>query len=133
MHVRSSVVSEALESAQRSWTHLVQMSARYVSGTLVGYEPLSRQAYVASCDLRTLSQSMDWAFMGEQEQVLRLNEAGQALFERAQENEKAHASGALARSGAYFDDLLDEDDLFPSGALADRLGPDAPVSEAHLN
>lgn len=114
------ILQSAQDAAQQSWAKLVQMSAHYASGTLVGYEMLSRQAYLASYDIKTLAQSMDWARMGSQEHVLRLLDAGAAVFERAAENENAHRVGALARSQAFFDDLLDAQDMLASLILVPR-------------
>lgn len=133
MHrIQTLVVETALVSAQQSWANLIQMGNHYVSGTLIGYEPLSRQAHLASCDLKTLSQSMDWACFGEPELILRLAEAGMNVFDRAMDNEQANATGALARSQVYFDDLLDADDLSALNVMVQRPTAESPDTPKQL-
>jgi len=119
-HASHEVARHSLAAAQNAWMRLQSLTGAYAAGTTGEYASLSRQAYLASNDLRTLAQTLDWARLGPRQTVLELAGSAQALFDRAMEHESAHRQGALSRAAAFFDDLLDPGDLDSDTLLARR-------------
>ena len=121
---------DALVQASRSQAHLNQLSSAYTSGMLMGYEPVSKAAYVYVFEIKTLAQTLDWACLSSPEHIDHLNNWSEAILDRAREFEDLHNKNALAPSDVFFDDVLLPDGLSEKSVLVMRDEPQAGESNA---
>lgn len=131
LEFKNAIADHALQNARFALGLTCQMSDCFISGTLKGYEPLSRQAYLLGYELQTLGETMNWALLSSPGNVQSILDKAAAVLERAKQFEQSHLSRSLSPSDVYFDDLVDMNDLAPTLILVERAP--AEVNAESLN
>lgn len=129
--LKNAIVRTSWNDATAAWTQLTKMSSGYICGVLGGYQPLSCRAYLAGYELKTLAQTLMWGGCAEHALAQRILESAEAVLRRARENEVSHEKGELARTQAYFDDLLDMQDLQEARMSIGQTAKLQPMPVAH--